>query len=309
MYSNYQSTNGYNYTKQDYDIHRHLIEKCNNPESGGYKSFGACGYTVCDRWLDLHNFLEDLPKIKNSILYFSNRDKYQLAITNGSKEFNLYNCEFVPSNSNSRTNSNYQSNTEYTGVHYTGTGYQVHIYINGKNIFLGTFSNEIAAANIYNAILIAVTNNTYGINNVNFMPISECLKYRAGRTPLILPDNIHIAEIDIYNNSLNKFIGVKPRDNGTYMVRFYYNNQDNNYGTFTNNIAAANAYNWYIEHGDYPGAKINNLAEEMKMQPSEWLKYKTRGKRSSVKNMVKFIDEPKEEQDKRCLERYGMIFN
>jgi len=37
-----------------------MIRRCNNPKDKGYKNYGGRGITVCDRWLKLENFIEDM---------------------------------------------------------------------------------------------------------------------------------------------------------------------------------------------------------------------------------------------------------
>lgn len=37
-----------------------MIQRCTNPNAGNYSRYGGAGVTVCDRWLDFVNFLEDM---------------------------------------------------------------------------------------------------------------------------------------------------------------------------------------------------------------------------------------------------------
>ncbi len=37
-----------------------MIERCINPENISYPCYGAKGISVCERWLDIRNFVEDM---------------------------------------------------------------------------------------------------------------------------------------------------------------------------------------------------------------------------------------------------------
>jgi hypothetical protein len=61
-------------------IWRNMLDRCYNVNHISYKSYGARGITVCDRWLNLYNFCEDMgerlslahsiDRIDNSLGYF-----------------------------------------------------------------------------------------------------------------------------------------------------------------------------------------------------------------------------------------------
>lgn len=46
--------------RQFYDSHRDMVRRCNDPKSVAYEDYGGSGITVCDRWLSLSNFAEDM---------------------------------------------------------------------------------------------------------------------------------------------------------------------------------------------------------------------------------------------------------
>lgn len=53
-----------------YRIWQGMWERCRNPKNSGYARYGAQGITVCDRWKDFSQFLEDMglpPSTKHSI--------------------------------------------------------------------------------------------------------------------------------------------------------------------------------------------------------------------------------------------------
>lgn len=43
-----------------YDIWAKMLARCLNPKHKSYKDYGGRGITVCDRWLDVENFIEDM---------------------------------------------------------------------------------------------------------------------------------------------------------------------------------------------------------------------------------------------------------
>lgn len=64
---------GYN-NKSEYNTYRGMLQRCNNPNSQGYKHYGGRGIKICDRWLDKKNgfetFFKDMgkkPSKKHSI--------------------------------------------------------------------------------------------------------------------------------------------------------------------------------------------------------------------------------------------------
>ena len=64
---------------REYRSWQAMLSRCLNPNREKYKTYGARGITVCDRWRDFRNFLEDMGKrplgttldrIKNNLGYF-----------------------------------------------------------------------------------------------------------------------------------------------------------------------------------------------------------------------------------------------
>lgn len=44
----------------EYLTWKSMIQRCLNPNATGYDRYGACGITVCERWLSFENFLADM---------------------------------------------------------------------------------------------------------------------------------------------------------------------------------------------------------------------------------------------------------
>lgn len=43
-----------------YSTWLHIQDRCNNPKNDSYQNYGGRGITVCDRWREFSNFLEDM---------------------------------------------------------------------------------------------------------------------------------------------------------------------------------------------------------------------------------------------------------
>ena len=63
--------------KKFYKCWCHMLERCYSEKwHEKYPTYKDC--YVCDRWLKLSNFVEDLPKIDNYNLWLENKEKYEL---------------------------------------------------------------------------------------------------------------------------------------------------------------------------------------------------------------------------------------
>jgi hypothetical protein len=119
---------------------QHIIQRCTNPAAKEYKDYGGRGITICSRWLDFKNFLEDMglkPKgtsidrIDNNSGYFKD------------------NCRWATPEVQARNRRTYKNNrTSITGIHWNEQchKYQVVIGAKGKNIYLGLFNTMSEAA-------------------------------------------------------------------------------------------------------------------------------------------------------------------
>ncbi|HFJ9368552.1 hypothetical protein [Bacillus pacificus] len=47
-------------TSPEYNSWHHMKQRCLNPNNDRYKDYGGRGITVCERWLNFENFLEDM---------------------------------------------------------------------------------------------------------------------------------------------------------------------------------------------------------------------------------------------------------
>lgn len=285
------------YTKKEYDMWRNMILRCYDPSHHAYGLYGAIGVTVCDRWHNFTNFYMDLQSLPGFFAYTNsdNKEQYsidkdvlQSAIPHNRRVYSPSTCIITPMNDNCRvTIRNSGTTSNYQGVYKTSTGsFQASINIDNKKYFLGTFSNEIAAASVYNYVMRAYGYPSINPNGTEFMPIKEALTYRTSRTPINFPPKVDISKLDNTLNTSSNYTGVTKRGN-SYMASYFCNGQSFHIGSFTNEIAAANAYNYYNQYYANMAGHVNNIQY---MQPSEWLQYKTyvRGKKPVI--MCKIID-------------------
>lgn len=181
------------YTQRTYNIWVNMLNRCYNQMDQHYKNYGAQGVRVADRWLMFENFLRDLPRIpgyydfeKDPSKFALDKDYKQQRLPKNMRIYSVDTCVFIDKYSNGRvrdidnkTNGNCSS--QYYGIYKTNTGsYQCSIRYSSNRIFIGTFSNEIAAANAYNyfyAICRKDSQLNIVPNNVPYMPPYEWINY------------------------------------------------------------------------------------------------------------------------------------
>ncbi len=127
---------------------------------------------------------------------------------------------------------------EYKGIYYdtkTKT-FHVRLFYKGEDIYIGTFYNEISAANAYNYYAIEYFGKYVALNEVDYMEKNEWEKYKS----------------KYYKTS--KYRGVsleKRRNNGWRVVAPDKNKKVTYVGYYKTETQAAQAYNDYMikEHG------------------------------------------------------------
>lgn len=61
-----------------YSLWHHMIRRCYNKNSKDYKYYGEKNIKVCDRWLLLSNFVEDIKLLENYDKWLENKKRYEL---------------------------------------------------------------------------------------------------------------------------------------------------------------------------------------------------------------------------------------
>ncbi|AMW62697.1 HNH endonuclease [Bacillus phage DIGNKC] len=86
-----------------YDRWHNMISRCYNEKSHRFSSYGAIGVTVCDRWLNFSNYLEDFTKIdgydKDNL---NNLEIDKDTKVRGNKVYSLETCRFITKEENTK---------------------------------------------------------------------------------------------------------------------------------------------------------------------------------------------------------------
>ncbi len=133
-----------------YNTWKDMIRRCNNPKRKDYKDYGGRGISVCDRWLDIHNFIEDM--------YPSYIEGLSLDRSNNDGNYEPNNCRWVDRFVQAQNSKVIRvgNKSGYKGVNwYKNTNrWLAGITVNGKRICLGYFKNILDAAKAYDQYVI-----------------------------------------------------------------------------------------------------------------------------------------------------------
>jgi len=303
------------YTKREYDMWRNMILRCYDKNSCMYKFYGALGITVCERWHCFEYFLDDLPtlygydKYLEDNTYQLDKDFLQKDLPANMKIYSPSTCIFLNHDTNARIGSYSKycndKTSDYRGVYKLSNGnFQCRVQINGTDYFLGTYMDEIAAANMYNYAIVGIEDESTVINDVPFMTLQECLEYKTRNQPIKMPPNANYDEIEKYNSNAN-FKGVFKHRN-CFIANFSTNGNQTRIGAFDDKIAAANAYNYYVSR--YSNMETHKLNDVPYMSVDEWIHHKHYAKNNKPVLMTESTLEPENERKNRCLSIYGIEF-
>lgn len=171
-----------------YNMWESMINRCYNPNSQRYSSYGAKGVTVCDKWLCFEYFLEDLPLIdgyENWLRYPGeyalDKDYKQMGTGKEQMIYSLETCCFIPRSENSRITRYLEKNKQYIGVKEINGKYRASINIGNHPIYLGLFATPELAACAYNNAIDYYHPNALIKNNVKHINPSELIKYNLSK--------------------------------------------------------------------------------------------------------------------------------
>lgn len=147
------------YDRRLYSIWCHMLNRCYNVNNSEYNLYGGCGVSVCQEWLYLSNFINDVTQLLNYDKYIKNPDNYQL--DKDYLQFNIPKCNRIYSKNtciwiNKIDNFNLcileNSIKPYSfGLIETEDGlFKVYMYINNNPTYFGTYDDRNAALNAYN---------------------------------------------------------------------------------------------------------------------------------------------------------------
>lgn len=172
-------------------MYSHMVSRCYNKSDKKYNAYGKIGVRVCNNWLNsIDSFLNDVRLIdgfdkyyNKPFMYSIDKDYKQMHLPKSKRIYSKDTCIFlsIQDNTNLKCIENKINGiTKYYGVEINSAGnFYARIKVNGRRINIGTFNNEIAAANAFNYF-----QNYYHtfeliplINDVPYMPPNEFIKY------------------------------------------------------------------------------------------------------------------------------------
>jgi len=166
-----------------YSIWHNMISRCYNINDSAYYRYGAIGVTVDNKWLCFENFANDVQDIQNwdEKIKFPNeyeldKDLLQQNIPLNRRIYSKNTCIWINKYLNSNLSKININDTHIYGVRQIGINSYSARY---SDTYLGTFSNEIAAANAYNHFKnkIEGENSNILLNKVPYMSPDEFIKY------------------------------------------------------------------------------------------------------------------------------------
>lgn len=166
-----------------------MIQRCYNINNEKYPEYGGIGVTVCERWKNVDNYISDMFLVENFIYFYNNPNKYQLDkdylqmnIPKSQRVYGPGRCIFLSiyDNANLAIKEKHINGDLYGVRELPNGNYQVSFSVDGSKVFLGIYSNKMAAANAYNyyyinyskAELIQLLNE-----NIEYMSFEETQKY------------------------------------------------------------------------------------------------------------------------------------
>ena len=151
----------HHYKHRLYSVWYDMKNRCHNENNINYKHYGARGIAVCDRWLDIKNFIEDM--------YSAFKEGLTLDRSDNQLGYSKENCRWTTKVIQSRNTRVLRiSNTSgYRGVNFqkSSNRFRARITVNYKEIHLGLFETAIEAARVYDSYVI--DNNLEHTKNFN----------------------------------------------------------------------------------------------------------------------------------------------
>lgn len=133
-----------------YSIWQGMMTRCNSHKSKAYENYGGKGIKICERWLNVENFIEDM--------YPSFIEGLTIDRIDNNKGYSKSNCRWTDRKIQNRNTRLLQSNNTsgYRGVSTlkNKNRYRTSIVVDRKRIHLGYFSSPIEAAITYDKYVI-----------------------------------------------------------------------------------------------------------------------------------------------------------
>lgn len=131
-----------------YTVWNDMMKRCFNNNCKEYVIYGGRGITVCERWKDVNNFIEDMHP--------SFQDGLELDRINNNGNYEPSNCRWTTRSvnvSNSRRKNNKHG---YRGIYLRkiDSKFVARVTVNYKTIFIGSFLTSLEAAKAYDKYVI-----------------------------------------------------------------------------------------------------------------------------------------------------------
>ena len=139
-----------------------MINRCQNQKHKQYKDYGGRGILVCDRWLNIENFIQDMFPTFQEGLTLDKKDN--------DKGYLPSNCRWSLKTTQSQNTRKIRHNNTsgFKGVSFdkVANKWKCRIQVNNKSVFLGYFITSLEAAKTYDKYILnnnlEHTRNTYG---------------------------------------------------------------------------------------------------------------------------------------------------
>jgi len=128
-----------------YSVWSNMKARCYNKNHKYYSYYGGKGIIICDRWMNLKNFIEDM--------YPTYKDGLSIDRIDGEMNYQPSNCRWTTKTVQSRNTKRIRKNNTsgYRGVNINrnNSRWTASIRIQGKANRIGTFDTKIEAAKAY----------------------------------------------------------------------------------------------------------------------------------------------------------------
>lgn len=127
-----------------------MMHRCNNPKAKGYENYGGRGITVCERWLKVESFIEDMFPTFQEGLTLDRKEN--------DKNYSKDNCRWSKRTTQTRnTRKIWRHNTSgFRGVYFdkSRNKWASQIFINNNKIHIGRYATAIESAMAYDNYVI-----------------------------------------------------------------------------------------------------------------------------------------------------------
>lgn len=131
-----------------YNVYMNMMKRVYDINNKDYSTYGKFGIKVCDRWLDVRSFIEDM--------YPTYQEGLTLDRINSYGDYEPSNCRWTTSLIQGRNKKIIQKNNTsgYRGVSKHTNKWSACICVNYKTIYLGIYDTPKKAAIVYDKYII-----------------------------------------------------------------------------------------------------------------------------------------------------------